>query len=168
MLLIIGIPYYFLGHRESKRDIRAYQGDGEIRYIPVNCFMCIDGCTVEMPHLDLSKGIDMEYSLYGIPKGRKYVIYLVVPKPSPHEKVIQGTLSFTIRKDGKTINSMSAKVKDITNGMWSSKNWFYFFGEGYLFVKEDHSPLSLAVKYTNEHLSESTEAYIVIQRSGGK
>jgi hypothetical protein len=168
---------------KMKQSIKAYQGDGEIRYLESPGLLGRSGCDVKMPSFDLSKSFHAEYNLSGLPDAKaEYVVYLVVYGAYYDEIPVRYNLK--IFKDGREVKNLSSKVKKVTNaygGSYDRKhrsgmgdNRFYFFAyendlEGsYIKVSEKDSKWSLIVSCENEHLSEPVEAYILISAGGFK
>jgi len=167
--------WYNCVHQESLRDIKAYRGDGKIKYIPAPGPFGIDGSEIEMPHFDLSKSLDIEYNLSGLPRGGGYIIYLVVPAQAPLEKILLGSLSYTIKVNGKVIKEVSSQIKNLVNNRRLGGDRFYFetFNSKsqkwvHLLSDKQGTPTSLAVKCDNDFLRQPVEAYIALSRGGFK
>jgi hypothetical protein len=63
---------------DTNSKIRYYKGDGKISYLKSPGLFGTDGFKVVMPALELSRHIEREYNLEGLPKGGDYFIYLAV------------------------------------------------------------------------------------------
>ncbi len=172
ILILAGVFYLYRADFRLHTAIDNYKGDGIIKYLKAP-LLGISGVKIEMPHLDLSKGINKQYNLANIPKTRSaYIVYLVVPNPTPLEKVLHGNYSLKILKDGKLIRTVSSRLKEITNTTGGDDlNKFYFFD----FEKPvEIMPLSskenwsIITSYNNNLLSDSVDSYIMVRAGGSK
>ncbi len=176
-LLLIAVPATLLcgcTDQQLKKAIRQYCGDGQIRYLKAP-LLGSSGFAIQMPTLDLSQPIHVQYDFTGIPSGvGKCVIYLVVPEPCPLETLSQGVYHLRVRKNEVEVRNLEAILKNITNSQGSRQNRFYFYaynsdqGLSAIDVQDSTSKWSIAVSYTNDALGEPVEAYILIERGGCK
>jgi hypothetical protein len=160
--------------RELKKAIKVYRGDGQIQYLEAP-MLGVSGCAIQMPTLDLSQPVHVQYDFTGIPPGiGKYVIYLVVPEPCPLEAILQGVYYLRVWKNNVEVRNLKSIVKNITNSQGGHDNRFYFYtynsdqGLSAIDVQDSTSKWSIAVSYTNAVLKEPVEAYILIIRGGCK
>lgn len=161
-----------------KRSIKAYRGDGEIRYLEAP-LLGISGCAIQMPKIDLSRPVCAQYDFTGIPPGKHYVVYLVVPEPCPLTNVLQGIYSLMITRNGATFSAWESMLKNMGDERGGcgygayDENRFYFDSSDLtrqyaINVSDSTSRWSMVVSYTNAVLKEPIEAYILITRGGYK
>lgn len=167
--LLCGCTYWQL-----KKAIREYHGDGQIRYLKAP-ILGASGFAIQMPTLDLSQPIHVQYDFTGIPSGvGKCVVYLVVPEPCPLETVSQGVYHLKVWKNDVEIRNLEAVLKNIANSQGGRHNRFYFYAYNSdqnlsaIDVQDSTSRWSIAVSYTNAALKEPVEAYILMERGGCK
>lgn len=156
-----------------KRSINTYRGDGEIRYLEAP-LLGISGCAIQMPSIDLSRPVYARYDFTGIPPGKHYIVYLVVPEPCPLDAIRQGVYELRIVRNDFEIKHLQAAVSDMTNSQGPHDNQFYFYSYridqemSSIDVCDSTSRWSMVVSYTNAVLKEPVEAYILITRGGYK
>ena len=152
-----------------KQAIKTYKGDGKIRLLKAP-LLGRAGCAIEMPHFDLSKKLYAKYDITGIPTGRNYRVFLIMPEPCPLQEVFQGTFSIQIEKDDKVILGSKSKIGDMRNSSEPKRNRFYFSGEKQLVFDVDNttSHWSIIVNCQNTFLKEPVEAYVEISAGGYK
>ncbi|MBU1194492.1 MAG: hypothetical protein KKE62_13360 [Proteobacteria bacterium] len=152
-----------------KSQIKNYSGDGDISLLDAP-FLGAPGCMIKMPAFNLSNKFTNEYSLSGIPAKMKYIVFLVVPDPCPMQEVLQGELTYQIKKDGLIIKEVSSKIRDLRNSDEPGRNRFYFSLEDVVSINVDGSgpKWSLFVNSTNIYLKASVTAHIEILSGGFK
>jgi hypothetical protein len=170
-LAVIGVFFCGCNETQMKSAIKQYRGQGVIQVLPAPLFGA-PGYRIEMPVFDLSKPLNVEYRLDGIPRGKyDYTIYLVVPKPCPFDSVSLGLCSFEMKKDGKIIKMLTSQLKDITAQEDFDKYKFYFYdnnAKNYLSIDDATSKWSLVVVCTNSILTQNVKAHIEISEGGEK
>ncbi len=157
----------------ERTKARNYKGEGEIEFLP-GPPLGTSGWRVKLPPFDMSKGIDKKYKLTGLPKGKEYSVFLVVPTELPQE-ALNGTFSFRVSYNGKTLQE--APSKQISQMIKSSNglndNNFYFFDQQptkiYWFsVPADSLPLELDITCQNTSLKQPLQAFVKVERGGFK
>jgi hypothetical protein len=178
-----------LGCSDTKQAVTDYSGDGEAKYLERPGLLGVDGVSIEMPRFNMMAGLDTEYDLSGIPPG-SYVIYLTVPlsheKKKTHLDLIsKGQWSFSTKKNGEVVSSVSGILDEMTNNQfsrwvytentnkqWTAFNRFYPYSYETkvhrLSVANKTNHWSISVTFTNEELHGPIEAYIQLQRGGTK
>lgn len=158
-----------------KRAIKAYRGDGRIQYLEAP-MLGASGCAIQMPTLDLSQPVHVQYDFTGIPAGvGKYWIYLVVSEPCPMQTVLQGEFHLHVKKNNDKVRNLKSVVNNMINERGGNENRFYFESSSDsdqetsgISVEDSTSKWFMAVSYTNAVLKEPVEAYILITRGGCK
>lgn len=152
----------------SDSGLKQYEGDGNIRKLS-GSMLGVAGYSVIMPAFDLSKGLNQEYSLKGLPVARApYNIYLVVADSEMGDDVLSGSMKITFTIDNKT-HSFAASIKKMTNNAVGSENRSYFYDIFSLELLKPHAPMSdikLSIYCKNDSLTRPVKAYILV-RSGG-
>jgi len=169
VLLVAGRNY------PLKRSVRKYQGDGDIRYLPPPGLLGVSGCEIRFPATNFSGGFVAEYDMMGIPEGKYYTPYLVVPDAMFREEMLQGRCSFLVKKNGQKIFGSSSRIGDMTNFRKGSDglNRFYHFvfedQEDFRFdVKGRKSSWSLRVECETAITNEQIDVFVIVARGGKK
>jgi len=170
LLAMIGVLFCGCNEIQMKAAVKNYRGQGEIRY-KKGPLLGIDGCVIQMPQVDLSVPLAVEYDLTGIPPGRgDYTVYLDVQNPCPMPLVLEGSCSFQVKKDGVVVAEQSSKISQMRNAEDKDLNRFYFFDHGTVdfHVSDTTSKCSLVVSCTNDLLKVPVKAFIEISEGGYK
>lgn len=167
--LLVSVLFCGGCNHNLKQEIKTYRGDGKIRYLKAP-LLGVAGCAIEMSHFDLSKNLHLQYDFTSIPSGSNYIVFLIVPKSSPLQDILQGTLSVQIKKDGKVVIESMSKIGDMRNSSEPQKNRFYFSGEKQVVFDVDNSTSqwTIIVNSYNTFLKEPVEAYVEISTGGFK
>lgn len=152
---------------DSKFKVQDYKGDGNISYLNSPGPLGTDGFKVVMPTFELSRHIEREYNLEGMPKGDDYFIYLVVDDSKFNKDILSGTFRVLIKSKGKIMSQEEGSLSSMIRGRWSNKNWFYFRELGFK-LNPSLEKLSITASYSNDGLKIPISANIVIERGGFK
>ena len=172
LLVVIFVVFSLCACMDSgiKASVREYRGQGAIRY-KKGPLLGISGCVIQMPQVDLSVPLNIEYDLSGIPPGRgDYMVYLAVPNPCPMTQVLEGTCSFQVKKDGAVVAEQTNRISEMRNAEDESLNRFYFFDHGTtdFHVSDTTSKWVVVVSCTNHLLKVPVKAFVEISRGGYK
>lgn len=168
VFLVITISLLVGCDLKLKQAIEAYKGTGQINYLK-GPLLGTSGVAIKMPSLDLVEPFEVEYQLTGIPKGNRYVVYLVIPEPCPIDKILQGSFELQIYQDNILVNKIIAPtLEKMTNRVGGGENRFYFYEKGQFDVNEVGATWSIKVKSANKKLSASVNAFILISTGGYK
>ena len=150
--------------------LRNYKGDGTISKLS-GLLLGVSGYAVVMPGLDLSKSIDREYSLKGLPRARApYNIYLVVSDSDMGDDILAGSMKMTLSVDGK-VYTFSGSIKQMINNAVGAENRFYFydiFASELLKPNSSMTDIKIAINYKNDSLSRPVKTYILVKSGGYK
>ena len=153
---------------DLKQAIEEYTGDGKIRLLEAPP-LGTPGCAIEMPHFDLSKHYTAEYVLTGLPPGMEYTIFLIVEDRDDLETIVQGIISYTIKKNGLILRKISSKISKLRNSRENGKNRFYSDDpKSKIIVIARDDNWSLSVESMNPMLKRTVETYIEISAGGFK
>jgi hypothetical protein len=172
LFFLLFLFFLFLNRGMSlKGDIKKYKGDGSTTYLQ-GSLLGIPGLSIKMPQFDFSRPFEAEYNLNNIPKGNYYIIYLVVPRKSLPNEVLEGSFDLQIYKNSFLIKEIFvASLKDMTETTSNGESKFYFDKldeQGVFNIKDDNSVWSIKITTKNEKLLFSVNAYIEISRGGYK
>lgn len=174
MTAILAVVLCGCTDREIKKAVQQYHGDGQIRYLKAP-LLGAPGFAIQMPTIDLSQPIHVQYDFTGIPSGiGKCVIYLVVPEPCPKEAILQGVYHLKVWENDIEVRNLVSSLKDITNSQSPHSNRFYFYAydldqkQSAIDIRDPKAKWTLSVSYTNAALHKPVEAYILIERGGCK
>ena len=155
----------------------GYKGDGKIEYLPAP-LLGISGWRVELPHFALTEKVEETYSLAGLPEGKGYVVYLVIPAELPPE-ISEVAFSSRVMQGGNVLKALPPKkISEMINTNSSPQdNNFYYINRNpkssnevnYVFdVNKDTKPLSLTISIENPHVRLPIAAHMKVERGGFK
>lgn len=166
--LVITILFLSCCDLKLKQAIADYKGNGQIIYLK-GPLLGTSGVAIKMPSLDIAEPFEVAYQLTGIPKGNRYVVYLVIPEPCPINQVLQGSFELQIYQNNILVKKITAStLEEMTNRVGGGENRFYFYEKGQFDVNKVRATWSLKVKSSNENLTTSVKAFILISRGGYK
>ncbi len=187
LALVITLGYIRVKPRrvESAEAINTYSGDGVAHYLDAPLFG-IDGVLIDMPAFNMMDGLNTEYDLTGIPAGRPYGIFLLVPLDVERDSQVRDTLlkgewSYTIRKNGAAVRTVSGLLGEMDNSGCYERvkgkdgkeqmvhiNEFLKYPKHRLEIPDAKDKWSLSVTFSNTALQEPISAHIRLRRGGGK
>lgn len=174
MIWIVFCFFFASCDQESKSAISNYSGDGSIRHLSSPGVFGIDGIEVRFQEFDLSQNYNAQYSLRGLPEGKPYMLYLVVPDPAPLDRIKKNHLRVRILSDDRVIREMSQPIGGMINNQQHGLNRFYCLeGTKDMVVSTQvdahaEEDCSIEVYYENINVHESFFGYFVLERGGFK
>ena len=150
--------------------IANYKGDGQIVKLKAP-LMGVSGYSIKLTDFDLSKGLNREFQLTGLPPMRAlYNIYIVVNDSQMKPEVLLGEVRIAINNDGK-ISRFESTIKDMTNNAVADENRFYFYDVyelNLLHPRGLNTSLSITVNCENKYLQTPAYAKLVVRGGGSK
>ena len=170
LVALAGMLFYGCSEMQMKTATKQYRGQGAIRF-KKGPFLGIPGFAIQMPQVDLSVPLVVEYDLTGIPPGTgDYTAYLCVTNPCLMPQVLEGRCSFQVKKDGAVGAEQSGAISEMRNAEDKNLNRFYFFDHGTadFHVSDTASKWQLVVACTNHLLKFPVKAFVEISEGGYK
>ena len=173
-IILINVFLALLGCDYSlKNQIEEYKGDGAIKYLPA--LLGSSGTSITMPEFSLNANYKKTYNLSGIPQGRGYVIYLVVPNENASNKIKNNSFSYIVR----TKDDVLLKKSSIINKLIKTSSGEGIIRKLYFFDPDDIDStdfavtfrgiaLSIEIQYSNSVLNEPINGYLLISHGGFK
>lgn len=173
MLTVLMAVFFVLVGCGSRIDqeVAKYKGEGVIRKLKSPGLLGVSGCSVAMPHFDLSQPFQTRYDLSGLPQmDQCYVVYLILP--GIYREEIPVTLSLQIFRDGECIRSLSSASEKMANSFGgeygAGSNRYYFPDQGFIMCTGGTNKWSLIISCTNSQLSEVSDSFIFVSAGGFK
>jgi len=157
-----------------KNQIENYNGDGTIKYLSAPGFLGLSGCSITMPKFKLNAGHQNIYKLSGIPQGKNYIVFLVIPSEDTFEKIKNNTFSYTVKSNDEVILTNSSTIKELiktSKGNESTRSIYFLDQDNNktdFSVNESNATLTLEVQYTNNNFNEAVKGHLLISRGGYK
>lgn len=178
ILLLLVSAFVFCGCKKDdnlKTSIQSYKGDGQIRYLEAPGVLGVSGCEIRLPYIDLSRNQTTKYNLSGIPTGKDYVVYLVLPDSNRLNELLDGEFSYQIKsndiiqKDNKS--HISKMVKTGKDGI--SNNMFYYWNPDKITdtsfdIDNNYDNYSITINYHGKPATNQILGYVLISRGGSK
>jgi hypothetical protein len=161
-------------NHESKSAISKYSGDGKIKHLDSPGILGIDGIEIKFKKFDLSKNFNAKYSLQGLPVGKPYMIYLVVPDPVPLNEFKSNSFQLRVLNNGRVALDLRRPIGKMINNQQQRLNRFYCL-KGYQDMQESsqvdaktEGNYSIELNYENTKLNERVFGYLLLERGGFK